>query len=142
MDGMIRYCVVKKNKGVLKRSILYTHLLFVPVDPNQYMYLALVSQTAEEENAYVAQLLVKLTDEIMEGTLRGEYEHFGKRFVEVEALKCRSSNPSQGEYVINIPRKGSYIKSDLDIQYQLEYSTVEKRMYILKGELRLATGEV
>ena len=141
MDGMIRYCVVKKHKGVLKRSVLYTHLLFVPIDPNQYMYLALVSQMTEEDNTYVAQLLVKLSDEIMEDTLRGEYEHFGTKFVEVEALKCKSFNPSQGKYIVNIPRKGSYIKSNLEIEYQVEYSIVDKRMYLLKGELDLIPGD-
>ncbi|MEI6153163.1 MAG: hypothetical protein WCQ90_03655 [Deltaproteobacteria bacterium] len=141
MEGMIRYCVVKKSKGLFKKKSLYTHLLFVPVDPAQYMYLALVSQMTEEDNTYVAQLLVKLTDEIMEDTLRGEYEHFGKKFVEVEALKCKSSNPSQGKYIVNIPRKGSYIKSDLEIEYQVEYSIVDKRMYLLKGELDLIPGD-
>ena len=141
MDGTIRYCVVKKSKGLFKKKSLYTHLLFVPVDPSQYMYLALVSQMTEEDNTYAAQLLVKLSDEIMEDTLRGEYEHFGKKFVEVEALKCKSSNPSQGKYLVNIPKKGSYIKSDLEIQYQLESSTAEKRMYLLKGELDLIPGD-
>jgi len=142
MEGMIRYCVVKKHKGVLKKHVLYTHLLFVPIDPNQYMYLALVSQMEEEDNTYVAQLLVKLSDEIMEDTLRGEHEHFGKNFVEVEALKCKSSNPSEGKYIVDIPREGSYIKSNLEIQYKLEYSTVDKRMYVLRGELNIATGEI
>jgi len=141
MDEMIRYCVVKKSKGLFKKKSLYTHLLFVPIDPNQYMYLALVSQMTEEDNTYVAQLLVKLSDEIMEDTLRGEYEHFGTKFVEVEALKCKSSKPSQGKYIVNIPRKGSYIKSNLEIEYQVEYSTVDKRMYLLKGELDLIPGD-
>ena len=139
---MIRYCVVKKHKGLLKRRLLYTHLLFVPADLNQYLYLALVGQMTEKDDTYVAQLLVKLPDEILNDTIRGEHEHFGKKFVEVETLECGASHSSQGRYVINIPRKGSYIRSDLDIQYQLEYSTVDKRMYEVKGELRLAAGEI
>jgi len=106
------------------------------------MYLALVGQMTEKDDTYVAQLLVKLPDEILDDTIRGEHEHFGKKFVEVETLECRSSHSSQGRYVINIPRKGSYIRSDLDIQYRLEHSTVDKRIYELKGELRLATGEI
>ena len=64
---------MKKRKGLLKRQSVYTHLFFVPVDPKQYMYLALIGQDVDDqENTYAAQLLVKLSDEIMESTLAGE----------------------------------------------------------------------
>ncbi len=140
MDGTIRYCVVKKHN---KRQPAYTHLLFVPIDPKKYMYMALVGQGIDdEENKFAAQLLVKLPEEILDDTIKGEHEYFGKKFIEVEALNCTSSNPSQGKYVINIPQNGAYIKSDLEIEYQLEYSTVERRIYILKGELNIISGDV
>ncbi len=147
MDGIIRYCVVKKYKGLFKKKTLYTHLFFIPVDLKKYMYLALVGQVTDEEytdedrDVYAAQLLVRLTDEILDQTISGESEYFSKGFIEIEALKCISSNPSQGKYVINIPKKGFYIKSDLEIAYQVEYSTVDKRMYLLKGELNLVPGD-
>lgn len=47
-----------------------------------------------------------------------------------------------GEYIISIPQKGAYIKSDLEIEYQLELSTVERRVYLLKGELNIISGDV
>jgi len=142
MDGTLRYCVVKKHKG-LKREPSYTHLLFVPIDPQKYMYLALIGKDIDDvENTYAAQLLVKLPEEITEKTIQGEHEYFGRNFIEVEALNCTSSNPSQGKYIISIPQKGAYIKSDLEIEYQLEYSTVERRVYILKGELNIISGDV
>ena len=129
MNGIIRYCVMKKRKGLLKRQPVYTHLFFIPVDPKLYMYLALIGQDVDgQENTYAAQLLVKLSDEIMESTLAGEYEHFGKKFIELEALKCKSSNPSQGKYTITIPKKGVYIRSNLDIEYKVEYTTPDKRI--------------
>ena len=143
MNGTIRYCVMKKRKGLLKRQSVYTHLFFVPVDPKLYMYLALIGQNVDDqENTYAAQLLVKLSDEIMESTLAGEYEHFGKKFIELEALKCKSSNPSQGKYTITIPKKGVYIRSNLEIEYQVEYSTTDKRVYFIKGDLSLVSGDV
>ena len=109
MNGIVKYCVMKKRKGLLKRQSVYTHLFFIPVDPKQYMYLALIGKDVDDqENTYAAQLLVKLSDEIMEVTLAGEYEHFGKKFIELEALKCKSSSPSQGKYNITIPKKGAY----------------------------------
>ena len=142
MNGIIRYCVMKKRKGLLKRQPVYTHLFFIPVDPKKYMYLALIGKDVDDqENTYAAQLLVKLSDEIMESTLAGEYEHFGKKFIELEALKCKSSSPSQGKYIITIPKKGAHIKSNLEIEYQVEYSTTDKRIYFIKGELNLVSGE-
>ena len=143
MNGTIRYCVMKKRKGLLKRQSVYTHLFFIPVDPKLYMYLALIGQNVDgQENTYAAQLLIKLSDEIMESTLAGEYEHFGKKFIELEALKCKSSNPSQGKYTITIPKKGVYIRSNLEIEYQVEYSTTDKRVYFIKGDLSLVSGDV
>ena len=143
MNGIIRYCVMKKRKGLLKRQPVYTHLFFIPVDPKKYMYLALIGKDVDDqENTYAAQLLVKLSDEIMESTLAGEYEHFGKNFIELEALNCKSSSPSQGKYIITLPKKGTYIRSNLEIEYQVEYSTTDKRVYFIKGDLSLVSGDV
>lgn len=143
MNGTIRYCVVKKRKGLLKRQPIYTHLFFIPIDPKKYMYLALIGKDVDDqENTYAAQLLIKISDDIMVSTLAGEYEYFGKKFIELEALKCKSTSPSQGKYVVTIPKKGDYIKSNLEIEYQVEYSTVEKRIYLLKGELNLVSGDI
>lgn len=140
MDGTIRYCVVKKYK---KREPVYTHLFFIPIDPLKYMYLGLIGKDLDDvPNTYAAKLLVKLPEEITEKTIRGEHEYFGKNFIEVEALNCTSSNPCQGKYIISIPLKGNYIRSDLEIEYNLELSTVEMRIYILKGELNLVSEDV
>lgn len=143
MEGTIRYCVVKKYKGLfLRKHKNNTHLFFIPVAPKKYMYLALIGQMTDEENTYAAQLLVKLPEEIVDETINGEYDYFGKRFVEVESLKCNSKNPSPGKYIITISKKGDNIKSNLEIDYQVEYSTVGKRIYLIKGDLNLVTGEV
>lgn len=143
MDGTIRYCVMKKSKGLLKRQPVYTHLFYVPVDPKKYMYLALIGMDVDDQdNTFAAQLLLKLSDEIMENTLAGEHEYFGNKFMELEALKCKSSSPSQGKYILTIPKKGTYIRSNLEIEYQVEFSTVEKRIYLLKGELNLVSGDI
>ena len=140
MDEIVRYCVVKKYK---KRQPVYTHLFFIPIDPLKYMYVGLIGKDLDDvPNTYAAQLLVKLPEEITEKTIQGEHEYFGKNFIEVEALNCTSSNPSQGKYIISIPQKGAYIRSDLEIEYNLELSTVEMRIYILKGELTLVSEDV
>lgn len=143
MDGTIRYCVVKKYSGMfIKKHKNNTHLFFIPIDPKKYMYVALIGQLSEEEDTYAAQLLIKLSEEIIDQTIEGEYEYFGDRFVEIESLKCKSSNPSPGKYIINIPQKGFNIKSNLEITYEVEYSTIARRIYLIKGDLTLITGEI
>jgi len=143
MNGTIRYCIVKKYKGVLiKRHKSNTHLFFIPIDPKKYMYLALVGQLTEEDDTYAAQLLVRLPEDIIDETIDGEFEYFGERFVEVESINCHSTNPSPGKYIINLSKKGFNIKSNLEINYEVEYSTVNRRIYLIKGDLNLVTGEV
>lgn len=143
MDGTIKYCIVKRNRNIfLHKDPTNTHLLFIPVDPKKYMYLALVGKMDEEEDIYIAQLLVRFPEEVFEDTINEEIEYFGKRFIEVETLKCKSSNPSPGKYIINPSKKGVNILSNLEINYALEYSTVGRRMYTIKGDLNLVTGDV
>lgn len=143
MNGTIKYCIVKRNRNIFhKKDQTNTHLLFVPVDPKKYMYLAVIGKMDEEEDTYATQLLVKFPSEIFEDTINSEIEYFGKRFIEVETLKCRSANPSPGKYIITIPKKGINILSNLELEYQLEYSTVGRRIYTLKGDLNLVTGDV
>ena len=76
MDGIIKYCIVKKYKGLFRRHPSNTHLFFIPVDPKKYMYLALIGKmTDDEDNLYASQLLVKLSEDIFEETLNGEIEY-------------------------------------------------------------------
>jgi len=146
MDGVIRYCIVKKYVGLDKKNPKNTHLFFIPVDPKKYMYLALVGKMEEEEegnpNLYAAQLLVRLPEEIVDETIKGEEEYFKNRFVEIEALMCKSSNPSPGRYIITLPKKGINIRSDIEITYQLEYSDLHRKIYLINADLSLVAGEV
>ena len=148
MEGIIRYCIVKKYVGLTKKSPQNTHLFFIPVDPKKYMYLALVGKMSDDEteeidsNVYAAQLLVRLPEEIVDETIQGEIEYFKNRFIEIEALPCKSANPSPGKYIITIPKKGFNIKSDIEINYEIEYSTNERRIYLINADLTLVTGDV
>lgn len=151
MEGLIKYCIVKKFMGTSKKHPSNTHLLFVPVDPKNYMYLALIGKMVEEteegsdvtvDNRYAAQLLVRLPAEIIDNTIQGEKEYFKERFIEVESLDCRSANPSPGKYIITPLKKGFNIRSNIELDYQIEYSTSERRIYMLTGDLNLVTSEV
>jgi hypothetical protein len=146
MDGMIRYYIVTKYKGISKKNPQNTHLFFIPVDPKKYMYLALIGKMDEEEegsdNVYAAQLLVKIHDEVIDEIINGEIDYFKDRFIEVESLKCKSSNPSPGKYIITVQKKGFNIQSNVELDYQIEYSTAQRRIYTLKADLNLITGDV
>jgi hypothetical protein len=142
MDGFIKYCVVKKYKGLIKKHKSNTQLLFIPIDPKKYMYLALIGKLTDEENTYAAQLLVKVSEDLIEDLITGEYDYFKERFVEVESLPCKSSNPSPGKYIITILKKGFNINSNLEINYELESSSLSRRIYLIKGDLNLVTGDI
>jgi len=142
MNGTIKYFVLKKYKGITKKHKSNTHLFFVPVDPKKYMYLALVGQLTEENNSYAAQLLVRFPEELLDSMIVGEIEYFKNRFVEVESLNCKSTNPSPGKYIIKPIKKGFNIISNLEINYQIEYSTEARKIYLINGNLNLVTGEI
>jgi hypothetical protein len=143
MDGNFYYYVLKQYKGILRKEHdRNTQLFFVPVDPKKYMYLIVIGKSEDEEKTWLSQLLVRVTDEVIEDTIYGESEYFGDRFVEVENIKCKSTNPSPGKYLINFPKKGINVLSNLEIDYRLEYSTSKNRIYSIKGDLNLVTGEI
>jgi len=143
MDGKITYCILKKYKGILIKKHKYNiHLFFIPTDLNKYLYLVLLGQVEDEDNTYAAVLMAKIPEQIIDQTIEGESEYFGDRFVEIEELNCKSSSQAPGTYLIKIPKKGYNIISDLEINYKVEHSTVNRRIYFIKGNLNLVTGEV
>ena len=147
MDGTFYYYILKNYKGALiKKHKNNTHLFFIPVDPKKYMYVAIVGEMLEEdtnlEKSYASQLLVRLSEDILDNTISGEQEYFGNRFIKIEELRCKSSAQSPGVYEITFPKKGFHILSDLQIEYQIEYSSSERRIYLIKGDLNLETQEI
>lgn len=143
MNGITKYFILKKSTAKLNtKSNTNTHLFFIPMDTHHYMYLGLIGQLTDEDNTYAAQLFVKLPEDILEDTIAGEYEFFDNRLEEMESLECSTTSPSAGKYIITFPKKGVNIKSDLEIEYKVEYSTSDKRIYFVKGDLNLVAGEV
>ena len=84
--------------------------------------MGLIGQLTDEENTYAAQLFVKLPEDLLDETINGEMEYFGERLEEIEDLSRSSSNPGSGKYKVYFQKTGINIKSDLDIEYQAEYS--------------------
>jgi len=143
MDGTLHYYILKNYEGkLIKKHKNNTHLFFIPVDPKKYMYLILVGKIEDEEGIFASQLLVRLDEDILDDTIKGEIEYFGERFEKIESLKCKSSKKNSGKYQINFQKTGSHILSNLEIEYQIEYSSESRRIYLIKGDLNLTTGEI
>jgi hypothetical protein len=104
--------------------------------------MGLIGQLTDEERTYAAQLFVKLPEDLLEETINGEMEYFGERLEDMEDLSCTSSSPSPGKYIIQFPKTGINIKSDLELEYQTEYSTSNRRIYFVKGDLNLEMGDI
>lgn len=143
MTESLYYFILKNYKGLLrKKHKSNNHLFLVPTGTKKYMYLAIIGKLEDEENTYVAQLLVRISDDIVDKMIEGEKDYFSSRFVEVEKLNCKVLNPSSGEYIVKLKEKGENILSNLEINYQVEYSTNARRLYFIKGDLNLITEEV
>jgi len=144
MNGTLHYFILKNYEGkLIKKNKSNTHLMMIPVDPKKYMYVAIIGEMVDnEEDTYAAQLIVKFPEEILEETIIGEEEYFGNRFIEIETLNCNSSAQAPGNYIITFPKKGVNILSNLEINYELEYSTSSRRIYLIKGTLNLVSEEI
>jgi hypothetical protein len=143
MKGTTRYFILKRTPGRLdKKSSSNTHLFFIPVDPHHYMYIGLIGQLTDEERTYAAQLFVKLPEDLLDETINGELEYFGERLEDMEDLNCTSFVSSPGKYIIQFPRTGNNIKSDLELVYQTEYSSSDRKIYFVKGDLNLVMGDI
>lgn len=143
MDGTFYYYILKNYVGsVNKKHKNNTHLFFIPVEPKKYMYVILIGKLEDKENTFASQLLVRLDEELLDGLINGEMEHFGDRFVEIESRECKSLAQAPGKYLITFPKKGINILSDLEVEYQLEYSSQSRKIYTINGNLNLVTGEI
>ena len=143
------YCILKNYKGSLKKKYLgNTHLLLIPIDEDNYLYLGMVGEInhEQEENEkrklYAAQLIVKLPTEIIDEIIDEEENYFPDRFILMETLDCIPKKISSGEYNIKIPKKGNMILSDLHIELDNDYSSNNRIIYLLKGKFSFETADI
>lgn len=143
MSRKIYYFVLKNYKGRIQKVHKgNTHLFMIPINPKKYTYLILIGKSEDEENVYYAHELARIPEDILENLINGEKEYFGDRFVEVESLYCRTTDQAPGHYLIYLPTTGINLFSNLEIQFQLDYSSNTRKIYSIRGELNLVSGEI
>ena len=143
MNGTIYYFVLKNYKGIFsKKHKSNNHLLLIPIENDRYRYFLIVGKMEDDENTYACQLLATIKEDLLDDFISGEIEYFKGRFVEIEKLNCKTSQQAPGNYIIKLLKKGYNLLSNLILQYQIEYSTVNKRIYLLKADLNLVVSDI
>ena len=143
MAKTLYYCVLKNYKGrFIKTHRGNTHLFLIPVSDHEYMYLGMIGAMIEKEDSFATQLIVRIPIEIIVTFINHEIRYFNGRFEVIDRVKCEASKKEAGKYEINILNPSHYIKSDLFLNYELEYSTPNRRIYSLDGDLNFMAEEV
>lgn len=143
MVKTLYYCVLKNYKGrFIKTHRGNTHLFLIPVSDHEYLYLGMIGAMVGEEDSFATQLIVRIPSEIIVTFINHEIRYFDGRFEVIDRVKCEASKKEAGKYEINILNPSHYIKSDLVLSYELEYSTPNRRVYTLDGNLSFMASEV
>lgn len=149
MPDVLYYCVLKNYKGIFRKKFRgNTHLFFIPLDNNLYGYFSLIGKMVDEPqdlpegfNRYACKLIVKIPADIVQTVIDHQIDYFKGRLQVVEQVECKVKKMSDGTYFIDT-NKGHFIKSDLILAYQVEYSTPEKRVYTIDGSLDFMATEI
>lgn len=148
MQGTLYYCVLKNYSGLFRKKFRgNTHLFFIPLDNGHYGYFGLIGQMIDKEEGipegfeqYACKLIVKLPEDVVKTVIEHQVEYFKGRLQIIEEIEA-TVKASGGEYFIDT-HKGNFIKSDLILKYQLEYSTSDKRIYTIIGNLDFMSNEI
>ncbi len=136
------YSVLKHYKGLFKKKhVRNTHTLMIPISDTHSLYLVLIGRSKEDESVFYAQLVAKISNEIVEDLLSEEIDYFDERFSVIEKIPCSVSKLEE-IYIAKIKNKGKYIKSNLLITFNEEESTNKKRFYVVKGQIDLELSDV
>jgi hypothetical protein len=137
----LRYCIFKNFSGlILKKYKSNTHLLFIPT-PDSFLYLLLIG--SDENNLHYGALLLKDDLIKMNMLITAQEKEFPNKFEDIEDLYCKTEETGQEEYLVHIPNKGKYIKSDIEIQFYedqtIKLAGKEYFLYILSFDFNSLT---
>lgn len=137
------YCVLKNYKGIFKKKhVGNTHLFLIPISDDAYLYLGMIGELIDNEGTYATQLIIRLPSEIVEQVIEEEKIHFEDRFIVLEKLPCKTKKISPGEYDVKLNKKGKMILSDLHIDFEADYSTDRRRIYLMTGEFNFESSDI
>jgi len=138
-----KYYVLKNYKGIFrKRHSGNVHILIVPTSIHESLYLVIVGEIIKEPNSFVCQLVIRQSQEFIEKVIQSEQDKFKNNLILIENLSCRVNDLGQGKYVYVFNKTGRYIKSDLSLTFEPEYTTDKTKIYVLRGNIDLETNDV
>jgi len=138
-----KYYVLKNYKGIFrKKHSGNIHILIVPTSINESLYLVIIGEIIKEPNSFACQMIIRQMKEFIDNVIRIEKEKYKNRYILLESLPCRVSDQGQGKYIYSFPNKGQYIKSDLSLTFEPEYTTDKTKIYVLRGNINLETDDV
>jgi hypothetical protein len=140
---ILYYCVLKNYKGIFKKKhVGNTHLFLVPISEEAYLYLGMIGELIDNKGVYATQLIIRLSSEIVEDIIEKEKEYFKDRFIVLEEITCTPTKITSGEYDIKLDEKGKMILSDLHIDFEADYSTDKRRIYLMTGEFDFESSDI
>jgi len=137
------YCVLKNYKGIFKKkNVGNTHLFFIPLPDNKYLYLSMIGEIEDQKGSYATQLVTKIPADILDEVIDGELEYFKDRYEVVEKVNAIPTEEAAGIYNIKISKKGEMILSDLRVEFNVDFSTNDRRIYTLTGKFNFESESV
>lgn len=137
MIQYITYGIIKTYKGLFtKKHIGNTQILVIPGD-RTFTVLNLVGRMESGKEA--SQLILRTGLEHLEKFL--DFYKRDENFITIEELPCKVKEKGGNNYTVIIPKKGKYIKSNLDITFEPEYSSGSIQIYFIDGKFTLVKEE-
>ena len=135
----IYYGIVKTYKGILKKKFSdNVHLLVTP-SKNNFSIFIILGKLKNKNDSYALQLIGSGPIEFVKNVLH-DYGIEEKGFILVEKLSC-SVNEKDGNEFFKIDKKGKYILSDFELEFQPDFSSGNSKMFFLKGKLNPVVNE-
>jgi len=139
----VYYCVLKNYKGTFeKKHKGNTHLFFVPITNDEYLYLGLLGEIVDDSGVYATQLILRTESHMVDPLIDGEEEHFGERFLVLDELSSSTKQTGESTYLIKVSKNGTYIKSDLELSYDHVHSTDKQKLYLMEGTLNFESEDI
>lgn len=138
-----KYYVLKNYKGIFrKKHTGNVHVIIAPINMNVSLYLVIIGEIINEPNTFVCHMVIRQSPEFINKVIDIEQKKFGDNFILLENSPCRINDLGEGKYEYIFSNTGQYIKSDLSLTFNPDYTTDKVKIYILRGNIDLETNDV
>lgn len=133
MKQLITYGITKTYKGVFtKRHMGNVQFLVIPGN-STFMVFNLLGRL--EDGREASQMILRMSGDFMDSFLNQFKQE--ENFVPVEEIPCKVKEKGGNNYTVVIPKKGKYIRSDLEITFEPEFSSGNIHIYFIDGKISL-----